>query len=241
MPWDFWLIFAVLALLLPWRGRERMSQLRALRQVTGRDRIKLYLSTILFQWLVTAVIAWRAFARGLVRLDLGISKGEGTAVIVVTVLGAILIAAGHWMNLRRMASSNHPSVESLRALGARLFPGSPVELAVYLLLALTAGVCEEFMFRGFVIAALLRFGLATWIVIVLSSVLFGLAHLYQGKGGSIATGLLGALFAMARISYHSLLPVTVWHAVLDLVAGIAGPKYLRNKAEEPEKLSPVQA
>jgi hypothetical protein len=37
-----------------------------------------------------------------------------------------------------------------------------------------------------------------------------------------------------------LLPVTVWHAVLDLVAGIAGSKYLRNKAEEPEKLNPVQ-
>src|SRR5579862_7692866 len=43
MPWDFWLIFLVLGVLLPWRGYDRMRQLMALPEVTGRDRIKLYL------------------------------------------------------------------------------------------------------------------------------------------------------------------------------------------------------
>jgi len=226
MPWDFWLIFFFLSVLLPWRGGQRMRHLMALANVTGRDRIRLYLSTILFQWLLTAMVAWRAFARGLTRQDLALTGGFVSSIMLLTLAGAILIAGAHWMNLRRMARSNHPAIESLRALGRRLFPHSAIELVFYIILALTAGLCEEFIFRGFVMAALFRAGLSNWEVILFSSVMFGVAHLYQGKSGSLGTGILGALFAAVRIAYHSLLPVVVWHAVLDIVAGIVGARYL---------------
>jgi hypothetical protein len=56
--------------------------------------------------------------------------------------------------------------------------------------------------------------------------MFGLAHLYQGKGGSLGTGILGTLFALVRIIYSSLLPAVVWHSVLDIVAGVAGSRFL---------------
>ena len=226
MPWDFWLIFLVLGILLPWRGYERMRQLMSLPEVTGRDRIKLYLATILFQWLLAFVIGWRAFARGLTWHDLAVSGMSRMTVLAVSIIGALLIGAAHWANVRRMSRSNHPNLERLRALGSRLFPRTPIETSLFILLALTAGICEEFLFRGFVMAALLRTGLATWLVVVLSSVMFGVAHLYQGKGGSVGTGILGTLFALVRIAYHSLLPAVVWHAVLDVVAGIAGAKFL---------------
>ena len=110
-------------------------------------------------------------------------------------------------------------------IGVRLFPRSAPELAFYIVLALTAAICEEFIFRGFVIAALLRAGLSSLTVVLLSSLMFGVAHLYQGKGGSAGTGILGTLFAVTRITYHSLFPVMVWHATLDIVAGIAGARF----------------
>jgi len=226
MPWDFWLIFLVLGILLPWRGYERMRQLMSLSEVTGRDRIKLYLATILFQWFLTFLIGWRAFARGLTWHDLAVSGTSRMTVLAVSIMGALLIGAAHWANVRRMGRSNHPNLQRLRALGSRLFPRTPSETALFILLALTAGICEEFLFRGFVMAALLRVGLATWLVVILSSAMFGIAHLYQGKGGSLGTGILGTLFALVRIAYHSLLPAVVWHAVLDVVAGIAGAKFL---------------
>jgi len=125
-----------------------------------------------------------------------------------------------------MARAKHPAVERLRALGARLFPRSASELVFYVVLALTAGLCEEFIFRGFLLAALFRAGLSTMPVVLLSSLMFGAAHLYQGTGGSVGTGILGALFATVRIAYHSLLPVVAWHAALDIVAGIAGARFL---------------
>jgi membrane protease YdiL (CAAX protease family) len=225
MPWDFWLIFLFLIVVLPWRGRQRMRKLMALPSVSGRERIQLYVTTVLFQWTLAALVGWRALARGITWRELGIANRWTPPVLLLTIVGAALIAVGHWANLRRMAALNHPAIERLRAMGARLFPRSPGEAFFYVLLALTAGCCEEFIFRGFVIAALFRAGFSAWIVVLLSSAMFGIAHLYQGKGGSVGTGILGTLFAIAKIAYRSLLPVLVWHAVLDLVAGLAGAHY----------------
>jgi len=240
MPWDFWLIFLVLGALLPWRGYARMRQFMALPEVTGRDRVKLYLATILFQWILTLVVAWRAFARGLTLEDVAISGERSASVFVVAVVGAVVIAAGHWANVRRMSRSDHPNLARLRALGSRLFPRTPLETTLFVLLAATAGICEEFLFRGFVMGALIRPGLATWLVVVLSSAMFGIAHVYQGKGGSVGTGILGLLFAVVRITYHSLFPAVVWHAVLDIVAGIAGARFLISTSEaQPEVLEEI--
>lgn len=234
MPWDFWLIFLFLGVVLPWRGRQRVRQLMAIPEVTGRDRIRLYISTILFQWALAAIVGWRALARGLTWHELGLTRGFTPSIVLITVVGAALIAIAHWMNLRRMANSDHPAIESLRALGSRLFPRQPTEFVLYALLAFTAGICEEFIFRGFMIAALFRAGLSTLPVVVISSAMFGVAHLYQGKGGGMGTALLGMFFAGARIAYGSLLPVVLWHAVLDIIAGVAGHKYFVRAAVESE-------
>jgi membrane protease YdiL (CAAX protease family) len=239
MPWDFWLIFLVIGIVIPWRGHARMRQLMALPEVTSRDRVKMYFVTILFQWLLTAFVAWRAFARGLSFRELGISSGVSFPMVTVTLAGAALVAAAHWANVRRMARSDHPNLFRLRALGARLFPRSNFELSLFILLSLTAGICEEFLFRGFVMAALFRAGLAAWLVVIVSAAMFGVAHLYQGKGGSLGTGILGTLFALVRLAYRSLLPTVVWHAVLDIVAGIAGARFLLGPTTSASAEAPV--
>lgn len=225
MPWDFWLILLFLSVVLPLRGRQRIKKLTALAEVSGAARIRLYLSTILFQWLLTVLVAWRALERGMSFSEMGFLRWTLLTVLLAAI-GSALIAAVHWINLRRMANSEHPAIQRLRELGSRLFPRSTTELAIYILLALTAGFCEEFIFRGFVMAVLLRAGLAAWVVVLLSSLMFGIAHLYQGKGGSGGTTLVGVLFAVVRITYHSLIPVIAWHAALDIAAGLAGRKYI---------------
>jgi membrane protease YdiL (CAAX protease family) len=230
MPWDFWLIFLFLSIVLPWRGRERMRHFMARKDVSSRERIRLYVSTILFQWVLAAVVAWRALARGLTFAQLGLAKELLASTVLLTFIGATLIAFGHWMNLRRLAGSNHPAAERLRPMAARLFPRSVKETVFFTILAATAGICEEFIFRGFVIAALFGAGFSNWMAVAVSSLMFGAAHLYQGKGGSAGTGILGIVFASVRIAYHSIFPVVIWHAVLDIVAGIAGARYFATRA-----------
>jgi membrane protease YdiL (CAAX protease family) len=101
-------------------------------------------------------------------------------------------------------------------------------------LAITAGLCEEFLYRGFAMAVLGRTGLPMGVVILLSSILFGLAHLYQGRAGFVSTMVLGILFGISRAALASLVPVMAWHVGVDLVAGIAGPRYLVKKQQVSE-------
>jgi hypothetical protein len=134
-----------------------------------------------------------------------------------------------------MGRSSGKAREFMQALAERIFPQSLVELVFFLRLAATAGLCEEFLYRGFAMAALTRAGLPGWSVVLLSSVLFGLAHLYQGRDGLVSTLVIGTVFGAARIAYDGMIPVMVWHFAVDAVAGVAGPKYLLRPGPPPAK------
>ena len=227
MPWDIWLIFLVLAVVIPLRGRTRLKQLLAKPIVESRERISLYLSTITFQWIAVGIAGWRAWAHGYTRVELGIGTGPNLfRSIVVGVLGTVLLAALHWMNFRRMGRSLDKLPARVQAMAARILPQSVRERTPFLALAITAGCCEEFLYRGFAMAVFVRAGFPIWASVVVSSVLFGAAHLYQGRGGLIGTGILGLLFGAFRAFLGTFLPVVAWHAAIDIVAGVAGPRYL---------------
>jgi membrane protease YdiL (CAAX protease family) len=115
---------------------------------------------------------------------------------------------------------------SIQAIAERILPQSAMELLPFLALAITAGLCEEFLYRGFAMAVLTRLGAVTWAAVLASSVLFGLAHLYQGRGGLVSTTFVGIVLGIGRVVYGSLVPVIFWHAAVDIVAGIAGPRHL---------------
>jgi len=227
MPWDFWLIFLFLAVVVPWRGHVRLRKLLARPAVDTTEKITLYAATIAFQWLMLGLVAWRALARGLAPAELGLTGRLNAKILIAGLLGAAIIGGLQWANLRRVGKMEGAGPDLMRKLTSRILPQSPVELFPYLALAVTAGVCEEFLYRGFAMAALSRAGLPIWMVVLVTSALFGLAHAYQGRAGVLGTGVLGVLLAVARIVYSSLAPVMIWHTAVDIVAGIAGPKYLR--------------
>jgi uncharacterized protein len=229
MSWDIALIFFVLGVIVPWRGRTKLQHLLAKPRVEPAERLSLYASTIAFQWLAAAVAGWRAWAPGFTARELGLVIAEPAKIAALGLFGAASIATLQWLNLRRMGRSTRPQRAPLQALAERILPQSRLELIPFLALAVTAGVCEEFLYRGFAMAVFLRWGLPLWTAVVGSSLLFGLAHLYQGRGGFASTTILGLLFGAARAVLVSLVPVTLWHIGVDLAAGIAGPKYLIKK------------
>ena len=240
MPWDIWLIFLVLAVVVPWRGRARLQQLLAKPRVEGSERLALYASTIAFQWIAVAVAAWRAWAHEFTRIELGLEAPNWLPITGLAVAGAALLAVFQWANLRRVGRSEVPARVRLQALAERILPQARRETELFLALAVTAGLCEEFLYRGFALAAFARAGLASWAAVGVSAVLFGLAHLYQGRGGFVSTTILGLLFGAVRLTSDSLIPVAVWHTAVDIVAGIAGPKFLIYRSA-PVSEAPVQS
>jgi membrane protease YdiL (CAAX protease family) len=74
--------------------------------------------------------------------------------------------------------------------------------------------------RGLIIYLLRRFDPSLGVVwlVVISSIIFGFAHAYQGVQGIIASACVGAMFAVLFVTTHSLLIPIILHALIDLRA-----------------------
>ncbi|MBE3561289.1 MAG: CPBP family intramembrane metalloprotease [Ktedonobacteraceae bacterium] len=102
----------------------------------------------------------------------------------------------------------------------KLLPKSSQERWLWIAAAITAGVSEEILYRGFLLfyLTLLWPGAHPLVAIVLSGLVFGLGHFYQGWQGSVITGVIGALLMAVYITSGSLLVAIVIHALVDLRA-----------------------
>jgi membrane protease YdiL (CAAX protease family) len=115
---------------------------------------------------------------------------------------------------RKYASSNLMQKVSY----AYLFPATRAERRWWVLVGLTAGICEEALFRGFLLHYLHTspWRLNLTLALLLSALIFGLQHLYQGVQGVIVSAVLGALFGLLFLLSGSLLLPMLLHAALDL-------------------------
>ncbi|MGB6133936.1 MAG: CPBP family intramembrane glutamic endopeptidase [Acidobacteriaceae bacterium] len=109
-------------------------------------------------------------------------------------------------------------------LGAKtvlaLAPHSAVELLVWIGLALSAGFCEEFVFRGYFLRQFSSPLHAVWLGVLVSSLLFGIAHGYQGIGGMLSIAVYGAIFCVLALLRSSLRPGMIAHAWQDIFTGV---------------------
>lgn len=108
-----------------------------------------------------------------------------------------------------------------------LLPQNWTEVGAFVALAITAGFCEEFVFRGYLQRQFLAWTGTAWIAIALQAIVFGSAHLYQGWRSVIAITVYGALFGILAWYRKSLRPGMMQHSMQDSLAGIAG--YLATK------------
>lgn len=109
------------------------------------------------------------------------------------------------------------SAEALKSFDY-FFPATRRERHWWVLVCITAGFCEETLFRGFMLHYLHA---SPWTLnltgaLVISSLIFGLGHLYGGVGGVVGSAVAGFLFGLLfMISGNLLLPI-ILHALIDL-------------------------
>jgi hypothetical protein len=99
-----------------------------------------------------------------------------------------------------------------------LLPRTRGERRLFTVVGITAGVCEEWLYRGFFLAVVsaVAGGLPTGALVAVAAVAFGLAHAYQGVVGIVTTGVLGGIMAALYLETGSLLAPVLLHALIDL-------------------------
>jgi len=197
------------------------------------DRVRLYRGTTINQWLLFAAGAILWYFTGNPWSDIGVRwPTYDSAWIGVAVVAAAITFLYQQVNKVRAAGD-----EDLRRYAAQIGTVTPVipttrdELRHFNRLALTAGVVEEFLWRGLLIWYLSGFmGLLP--AALVATVAFGVAHAYQGAAKTLQIVLVGFVFTALFLLTKSLLLTVVLHAAADLLQGRLGYEILSRQADD---------
>jgi len=191
-------------------------------------RWSLWKSSVIESWLVVAfgIALWVWFDRPWA--DLKFTRPDGWQLAVA----AVLIAAYAAYQLYCIAALRRDADlrATLRAnVGevAEVLPHARIEVRMFTLVSITAGFCEEFLFRGFFLWALAPW-LGWWGGAALSLAIFAMGHAYQGVKGILQTGVFGAFYTVIVWLTDSLWPAIVSHALVDAFSGVMAWVALRD-------------
>jgi len=202
-------------------------------------RTKTYQRALVFEWM-SALLAVAALGfdwgklnpklLGLANLaliqsftsDTDATHGLAIGVIAGVAGGTVVMIAMRFRAKKRggtqmdAASAPQPWWRKLLPDFTALLPSTMHERLLWTLVAISAGICEEILFRGWLLSALHgQIGLNGAALIIAASAIFGLAHAYQRATGVILTGLAGALFCVLYVATGSLLVPILLHIVVD--------------------------
>jgi CAAX protease family protein len=108
-----------------------------------------------------------------------------------------------------------------------LLPHGRLETSLYLLLALTAGFCEELIFRGYLQRQFSAAFKSSSVGLVLQGIAFGAAHGYQGLKFMVVIAVYGCLFGLLVVWRRSLRPGMIAHFLQDGVLGLVSAHYMK--------------
>ncbi|MGB2624864.1 MAG: type II CAAX endopeptidase family protein [Candidatus Acidiferrum sp.] len=182
------------------------------------NRLLFYLTTMIWEWILFAYIYWglrrhgKSFrniageswkgARDFLR-DLGIAFVFWIgAMLVISLLASVLRARG------------------MAAAARLLAPRGVLESVVWVALAVTAGICEETMFRGYLQRQFVAWTRSAPVGVILSAVLFGAGHAYQGVRATVVIGVYGLMFGILAEMRKNLRPGMMAHAWHDIITGL---------------------
>ena len=215
-------LLAIVALYAVFVGQPQMKRVEG--GFDAATKIGAYWTNGVVLWVAAAMAGgvWLFAGRPIADLGLAWPAGRVAVGLLVAVLFTVAFALDQWWQI----GSETRRARSLERMqrDVPFLPATRREFGHFTFLAVSAGVCEEILFRGYLISYISAFtgdtkaGLAA--AVLVPGVAFGLVHLYQGwkavaKIVFVAV-TLGAIFLLTR----SLLVPIVLHVTLDLVGGL---------------------
>ena len=221
------LLFLFLLVVAPIRDLYDTRKLK--RNPSSEQKIRYYKTLCTWLWIASALAVVATGFRPL--FTISPSPGEISwlllhpwvrywveALIAIFVIISVVLPVGTviWKKLAKRPRK-YSSADALKSLSS-FFPATWTERRWWVFVCITAGVCEETLFRGFMLHYLhvIPWTLNLLLALLISSVIFGFNHLYQGAGGVAGSSIVGFLFGLLFLLTGNLLLPIIFHGVMDL-------------------------
>ena len=193
-------------------------------------RISVYRATMIHLWLPVLILMLLVSQSHISMNDIGLRWHWGLAS-QIGVAGLILIGGYFLLSLKQLSnnSQNHQTIRKQLAYVEWLMPTTAKESRYFILgVSITAGICEELLYRGYLMQLLADY-MPTYAVVIISSLAFGLGHIYQGPIHILRTALLGMVMALIYLATDSIIVPIILHAMLDMYGGAMAYTVLRKE------------
>ncbi len=190
------------------------------------NRVPFYLAALVSEWML-----FRYTLVGLVRAGTPIGEIFGDRLRsrkawAFALFGGVLAWAsigflGEGVKLLLGAVGMPVHADDARTLAA-VRPHGALESALWILVSISAGICEEFVFRGYMLRQFSAWFGGRGRGLLASSIVFGLGHAYQGLAPVLVITAIGLGFGTVALLTRRLGPGIVGHALMDGVSGLLG-------------------
>jgi len=178
---------------------------------TGHQVIQLYFTVLAVEW-ASVYYVWKGTRRRNVTLRslLGGRWDSPKAVAIDVFTAGVLWSV--WLAI----VSALPGTDSVQSL----LPRTPIEFSIWILVAVSAGFCEELVFRGYFQRQFLALTGSAGAAIALQALVFGVGHSYEGAWAVAKITAYGILFGLLAAWRRSLRPGMLAHAWSDIFAAV---------------------
>lgn len=208
----------------PWAGAVLHRRFEAALERDRTARLWLYRRLLVLEWGLVALVAGVVVvAPDVTWGQLGLrwpdqAPGVLAVALGVAVLAFIVLSTGVVRTSARRGSQDAAGGALGSSAVVALVPRTTVERRWFGFVAVTAGWCEEILYRGFFLAVVVAIvpNASDPLLVLTSAVVFGIAHAYQGVAGVITTGVLGAVLGYLYVGTGTVLAPILVHAAIDL-------------------------
>ena len=224
------IVFLLLGILLP-AGLFVSGYRRQRASTAGRRmhfppglKIRLYYGNGLLLLSLAAICLTVTYFGGRPLASLGLSWGRMPydALSIGLLGGFTLLYLGDLALEVGSPDRRNESRANLQQLG--FLPASGPQFLHFIFLAVSAGVGEEIVYRGYLIGyldtLLPHSPLGIFLTLFVPAVAFGLGHFYQGRGAVVKIVAMAILFGVFFYRTQTLWPLMLVHTAVDVVGGL---------------------
>jgi uncharacterized protein len=179
--------------------------------------VRFYIPVLIYEWVLAAYVYWGIRRSGMTLRELIGGRWTRTTdffrdfgLAVGFLVAGVLVMS---MIIKLLGPIHAKAINVILPLGGR-------EVAVWVVISLTAGFVEELVYRGYLQSQFSRFGMPAGLAILTQAIIFGAGHAYEGWQKAVAITCFAIFAGVVAAWRRSLRPNMMGHAMMDLLAAV---------------------